>query len=98
MALGTFGEIVAYFIFVTVAFVALTVAGLFRLPRPGAGAYRVPGYPTTLFAFLALLVTLLGLLAAGSPKQAALGVAVVALGAPVYRFLVAPRRHAVSLP
>ena len=98
VALGTFGEIVAYFIFVTVAFVALTVAGLFRLPRPGAGAYRVPGYPTTLFAFLALLVTLLGLLAVGSPKQAALGVAVVALGAPVYRFLVAPRRHAVPLP
>ncbi len=98
VALGTFGEIVAYFIFVTVAFVALTVTGLFRLPRPGAGVYRVPGYPATLFAFLALLMTLLGLLAAGSPKQAALGVAVVALGAPVYRFLMAPRRHALSLP
>jgi len=97
VALGTFGEIVAYFIFVTVAFVALTVAGLFRLPRPGPGAYRVPGYPATLLAFLALLVTLLALLAAGRPKQAALGVAVVALGAPVYRFLVAPRRHALFL-
>ena len=43
-------------------------------------------------------MTLLALLAAGRPKQAALGVAVVALGAPVYRFLMAPRRHALSLP
>jgi APA family basic amino acid/polyamine antiporter len=97
VCLGSFGEIVAYFVFVTVAFIALTVAGLYRLPRPPAGAYRIPGYPVTPLAFLALLVTLLALLAAGRPKQAALGALAVAMGAPVYRYLVAPRRHALPI-
>ena len=34
VVLGSFETIVAYFVFVTVAFLALTVAGLYRLPRP----------------------------------------------------------------
>jgi APA family basic amino acid/polyamine antiporter len=90
---GTFAEIVAYFIFVTVLFVGLTVAGLYRLPRPTGDGYRVPGYPATPLGFLALLATLLALLGAGRPKEAVLGVAMVALGIPVYLFLVAPRRR-----
>jgi APA family basic amino acid/polyamine antiporter len=92
VVLGTFAEIVAYFVFVTIAFIALTVAGLYRLPRPAAGSYRVPGFPATPLGFLGLLVLLLFLLAAGSPKQAALGTAVVLLGVPIYRYVVAPRR------
>jgi basic amino acid/polyamine antiporter, APA family len=92
IALGTFGDIVAYFIFVTVAFVGLTVAGLFRLPRPAAGAYRVPWYPATPVAFLVLLAAVLVLLAAGRPLQALLGTAVVALGIPVYAWLSRRRR------
>jgi basic amino acid/polyamine antiporter, APA family len=95
VSLGTFGEIVAYFVFVTVAFIALTVVGVYRLPRPGPGAYRIPGYPVTPLGFLALLLTLFALLAAGRPKQAALGTGVVALGAPIYRYIVAPRRRAL---
>jgi len=74
-------------------FVGLTVAGLYRLPRPVGGGYRVPGYPVTPLGFLALLATLLALLGAGRPKEAVLGVAMVALGIPVYLFLVAPRRR-----
>lgn len=92
VGLGSFDAIVAYFVFVTVAFLALSVAGLYRLGRPGAGAYRAPGYPWTPAVFLTLLVTLLALLAAGRPAQAALGTLVVALGIPVYALLVAPRR------
>jgi len=76
---------------VTVGFVALTVAGIYRLPRPTGEMFRVPGYPVTPLAFLALLVTLMALLAAGRPFEAALGTTVVALGYPVYRFVVAPR-------
>jgi APA family basic amino acid/polyamine antiporter len=91
VAFATFDAIVAYFIFVTVAFVALTVAGIYRLPRPAAGAFRVPFYPATPMAFLALLVAILALLAGGRPFEAALGAAVVALGVPVYRFMGAPR-------
>jgi APA family basic amino acid/polyamine antiporter len=91
VVLGSFETIVAYFVFVTVAFLALTVLGLYRLPRPGPGAYAVPGWPLTPLAFVAMLLVTLALLAAGNPRQAALGVLVVASGVPVYRLLVAPR-------
>ncbi|MGH9867946.1 MAG: hypothetical protein ACREAA_07275 [Candidatus Polarisedimenticolia bacterium] len=91
VGLATFDAIIAYFIFVTIAFVALTVAGIYRLPRPAGRANRIPGYPVTPLAFLALLAALLVLLAVGRPFEAALGTAVVALGYPVYRFVVSPR-------
>jgi APA family basic amino acid/polyamine antiporter len=92
VGLAPFDAIVSCFMFVTVAFVALTVVGLFRLPRPAADAFRVPGYPVTPLGFLVLLVTILALLAAGRPFEAALGTAVVALGFPVYWFLLAARQ------
>ncbi len=91
VGLATFEAILAYFICVTVAFVALTVAGLYRLPRPEGSVFRVPGYPVTPLLFLALLVTLVALFFAGRPFESALGAAVVALGYPVYRFVVSPR-------
>jgi basic amino acid/polyamine antiporter, APA family len=90
VALGTFETIVAYFVFVTVAFLALTVAGLYRLAPPVADL-RVPGWPLTPVVFLAMLVTMLVLLGAGNPLQAALGTTVVAAGLPIYRLVVAPR-------
>jgi len=71
---GSFGQIVAYFVFVTVIFIALTVAAVFRLHR------RM--LPATVF--LALVSLLLVLVGSNNPKQALLGMAVVALGAPVY--------------
>jgi APA family basic amino acid/polyamine antiporter len=99
VGLGTFGEIVAYFIFVAIAFIALTVAGLYRLPRPEGDVYRVPGYPWTPLGFLALLAVLLLLLGGGRPRQAALGSLVVALGVPAYHFFVVRRRRApVDVP
>jgi len=72
----------------TVLFVAATVAGLFRIRRrsPDA-AYRTWGYPVTPCCFLVLAAVVLFLVAARSPLQAALGVGIVALGAPVY-FLI----------
>ncbi len=85
VALGTFNQIIAYFIFVTVLFVGLTVAGLFRIRRRSPdSSYRTWGYPVTPILFLALAVLLLVLLAGHNPLQAALGVGIVALGAPVY--------------
>lgn len=91
--LGTFQQILSYFIFVTVAFLALTVAGLIVLRRrEGAAAYQIPGYPITPALFLILVVVLLFLLAAHNPLQAALGVAIVALGIPLY-LVVLHGRH-----
>jgi len=85
VATGTFGQIIAYFVFVTVLFVGLTVAGLFKIRRQlPAATYRTWGYPVTPVLFLVLVAVLLVLLAGHNPLQAALGVAIVALGAPVY--------------
>jgi APA family basic amino acid/polyamine antiporter len=88
VALGTFDAIVAYFVFVTVAFLALTVIGLFRLRRTSPPpAYSTPLYPVTPVLFLASVALVLVLLAGGRPREAALGVGVVALGVPVYALL-----------
>jgi len=91
--LGSFNQIVTYFIFVTVLFVGLTVAALFVMRRreAAAPAYLAPWYPATPLFFLALVLVLLVLLAGHDPLQAALGVAIVALGAPFY-FLKFRRR------
>lgn len=92
--LGTFDTLIAYFIFVAVAFIGLTVAGLYKLRRRDGDAapYLTPGYPYTPAAFLLLVAVLLALLGAGRPVQAALGVGVVLLGLPVYHLLLARRR------
>ena len=42
VALGTFNQIVAYFVFVAVAFLGLTVAGLFRLDRRANSDHAQP--------------------------------------------------------
>lgn len=84
--LGTFDQIVTYFVFVTVAFVGLTVGALILLRRRWGydAPYRTPLYPVTPIVFLALVVATLLLLAGHSPRQAALGVGMVGLGIPVY--------------
>jgi APA family basic amino acid/polyamine antiporter len=83
---GSFAQIVSYFIFITVLFVGLTVASLFVLRRRhgAVAAYATPAFPLTPVIFLALTAALLILLAGHDPLQALLGVAIVALGAPVY--------------
>ena len=97
--LGTFQQILSYFIFVTVAFLALTVVGLMVLRRrEGAAAYHTPGYPLTPSLFLVLVAVLLVLLAGHNPLQAALGVAIVALGAPVYLILFRGRLTRTGTP
>ena len=84
--LGTFSQILDYFIFVAVLFIALTVAGLFMIRRrqPDMPPYRTPFYPVTPIVFLILAAVLLVLLFGNSPLQAMLGVGVTALGIPVY--------------
>jgi APA family basic amino acid/polyamine antiporter len=93
VAIGTFGQIVAYFIFVTVLFIALTVASVFvfRSRQTSGVDYKTPGYPVTPFIFLALVAWLLFLLASQNPMQAFLGVGMVALGWPVYHWVFRAR-------
>ncbi len=89
VVVGTFDAIIAYFFFVTVVFIALTVAAIFVLRRKGEDTttYRTPGYPVTPIFFLLVVAALLFMLASNNPTQAFLGVGVVALGVPVYHLL-----------
>ncbi|HEY8187630.1 MAG TPA: amino acid permease, partial [Pyrinomonadaceae bacterium] len=93
--LGTFNTILSYFIFVVVIFIAFTVLALFVLRRGSGSAipYRTPGDPVTPIIFLLLIALTLFLLGGHDPKRAFLGVAVVALGLPVY-YLLFRRRSA----
>ena len=91
--LGTFQQVLSYFIFITVVFIALTVVGLTVLRRrEGAAAFPLPAYPAAPVLFLILVAILLFLLAAHDPLQAALGVAIVALGIPLYLLVFRARR------
>jgi APA family basic amino acid/polyamine antiporter len=83
---GSFNDIIAYFIFVVVLFLAMTVAAVFvlrkKLGRPPD--FETPAYPFTPAVFLVLVTVLLAMLGSGRPKQALLGVGVVLLGIPIY--------------
>lgn len=90
VAVGTFMQIVSYFLFAAVAFLGLTVAGLFRLRRRNPDDPTVvltPGYPWTPIGFIVLVVAVLALVAFGNPLQSLLGMAVVLLGIPVHAFV-----------
>ena len=90
--LGTFQQVLSYFIFITVVFIALTVVGLIVLRRrEGAAAFPMPAYPIPPVLFLILVAILLFLLGAHDPLQAALGVAIVALGIPLYMLVFRAR-------
>jgi APA family basic amino acid/polyamine antiporter len=84
---GSFSEIVAYFVFVTVAFIAASVLGLYRLPPPTTGGFVTPWRRFTPAVFLFLCLTLLAMLLAGRPAQALLGALVVSLGLPAHALL-----------
>lgn len=83
--LGTFDSIVAYFVFVTVLFIAATVIAVFLIGKRDA-TFSVPGYPWTPVVFLGLVAVLLVLLAVSAPRQAVLGLLVVAAALPVYHY------------
>ena len=85
--IGTFQQIIAYFIFVAVVFLALAGAGLFtaRIRDQGvAPVFLTPAYPLPAVVFLVLMSALLVLLVLHSPREALLGTAVVTAGLPVY--------------
>ena len=84
---SSFQQIIAYFIFVAVAFLGMTVAGLFILRRGRRGdatAILTPGYPITPLAFLILVTLLLIAVATHSPRETTLGILVVLAGVPAY--------------
>ncbi|HET9216316.1 MAG TPA: amino acid permease [Terriglobia bacterium] len=89
IVVGSFEQIVAYFFFVSLLFLAMTVAAIAILRKRGGAelSYRTPGYPVTPALFVASVSVVLILLAVRNPWQSALGVGVVILGFPLFRFL-----------
>jgi basic amino acid/polyamine antiporter, APA family len=101
VALGAFDQIIAYFIFVAVFFIGLTVSTVFvfrRRERETGPMVKTPGYPLTPLAFLGMVVLLLSLFLMRSPRQAVLGCAVVLLGFPVYAIIQRRREAMLATP
>lgn len=90
VVLGSFEQILGYFIFSAVVFLGLTVAGLFvaRARDPAASDVVLTwGYPATPVVFLLLVFLLLGLLLVHGLREPLLGVVVVLAGWPVYEIV-----------
>ncbi len=81
---GSFNEIVSYFFFIVVLFVAITVCGLFRIRQRGFDGYRTPLFPFTPVFFLTITAVVLFFVAMRNPINTAIGAIVVLLGIPVY--------------
>ncbi len=81
---GSFEQIVSYFFFVVVLFIALVVAGLFKIRKREFGGYKTILFPFTPLFFLSITLLVLLMIAMRNPFQSFLGAAVVLLGIPVY--------------
>lgn len=88
--LGSFEQILGYFVPMAVFFLGLSALSVVRFPRPdrGSSIFRTPWYPLPLVAFMALIGLMLALFVVGQPTQTSLGVAVTVLGLVVSRWAV----------
>jgi basic amino acid/polyamine antiporter, APA family len=88
--LGSFEQILGYFVPSAVFFLGLSAAAILFLPRPPAdpNVFRAPWHPLPIIIFLALVVVMVALFAMGRPVQTLIGAAVVALGVSVSRRVV----------
>jgi basic amino acid/polyamine antiporter, APA family len=85
--LGAFQELIAYTMFVAWIFYGLGAASVFAyrhkfpdLPRP----YLVPGYPWTPLIFVLAAAALVINVIASTPRNAIIGLGIVAIGLPAY--------------
>jgi APA family basic amino acid/polyamine antiporter len=92
--LGTFNDILGYFVPSAVFFLGLAATSVLILPRPDAQAdvFRMPLHPLPIVVFLAMVVSVLALFVTGQPRQTLLGALVVAMGIP-FSWVVVPRRR-----
>jgi APA family basic amino acid/polyamine antiporter len=93
--LGTFNDILGYFVPCAVFFLGLAATAVLILPRPDvrADVFRAPFHPLPVALFLVMVVAILALFVAGQPRQTLLGALVVVLGIPVSWFVVSRRRR-----
>jgi APA family basic amino acid/polyamine antiporter len=97
--IGSFNQIIAYFIFVAVLFLGLSVSTIFRFRRDDDGSadcVRVPGYPFTPVCFLTFTALMLGLMLLHSWREALIGVVVVTAGWPLHALVERDQRGQVA--
>ena len=89
---GTFQQIVAFFMCTTLGFVAMAAAALLVVRRRAfqRAAFSAPGYPFTPLVFVLLVLAVVILIAISRPWQAVAGAAIVLLGVPAHRLLRRP--------
>jgi APA family basic amino acid/polyamine antiporter len=98
IALGSFDQILGYFVPAAVLFLGLSAAVVLRLPRPDENeVFRAPLHPAPILLFLVLVVLVLALFIAGQPGETAVGGGVLLLGLAVAP-LVVRRRATGTLP
>jgi len=92
---GTFAQIITYFVFVMWLFYALTGVALFMLRRRDPDAprpFRTPAYPLAPALFVLVSLAMLASVAWSSPRETAIGAALVASGVPAYALWTRRRR------
>jgi basic amino acid/polyamine antiporter, APA family len=92
---GSYSALLTYVTFASLAFNALTVAGLFvlRKKRPDAERpYRAWGYPVTPALYLVGAVFFIIYIFIGDKRDALIGIALVLIGLPAYYLFRARRR------
>lgn len=85
--LGTFEQILGFFVPAAVFFLGLSAATLAVLPRPADDSqiFRAPWYPLPLIVFLVLVAIMVAFFAMGQPRQTLAAGAIVLMGAGVSR-------------
>jgi APA family basic amino acid/polyamine antiporter len=91
---GGYGALLDYVVFCDWIFFGLAVVALFvlrhRAARAGTSdppdAFRVPGWPVTPALFIIAAVYVVAGSISSNPRNALLGVLILALGVPVFRF------------
>jgi APA family basic amino acid/polyamine antiporter len=94
---GTFDQLTTYSIFALWIFFGVTASSVFVLRRKMPDAerpYRTLGYPLVPFVFVLVAVWLVINTIRTSPLESALGLALIALGLPVYFYFKRSRRSA----
>ena len=86
---GTFQQIIAFFMCTTLGFIGLAAAALIvvRTRAPEQASFSSPGYPVTAVLFVLLVVAVVVLVAISHPLQAFAGFAIIFLGLPAHWLL-----------
>jgi basic amino acid/polyamine antiporter, APA family len=84
VTVGSFEQILGYFVPAAVFFLGLSAAAILRLPRPpdDPAIFRAPWHPVPIIVFLVLVVIMVALFAVGRPMQTLIGAIVILLGIP----------------